>query len=474
MSAATGVGVQSRRDLYQAYRLTIQRVGLALMQSEPDRSEWPLRRQNIGFLAGIAVAVLIGVGFAVWGLLRPAGGKSLENPATLIVERETGARYVFSQQERRLIPVANYASARLILDSAVITEQVVAREALQKYERGHAVGIAGAPDSLPASGLLVRGPWPVCVRQGEDEAGGRKPYVTLMAGTDVGGRPVGDDSALIVDVGGQAWVIWRDTRMRVTSPGVRSLTPDEPGAVPVDWLNALPEGSDFAAPAIPGRGRPATGPGGDAAAVGQLFRVAPVAGSGPRWYVLLADGLAPISHTQAVLLANAPESKAAYGGGAVVEIDLDAATANAAPQSRARLPGGDLPKSMPKMMAYDAASPLCAVYSSAAKGSARARLVVGAKVPEPRKDASDLLRLPPGRAILAGLLPGDGQLAAVQTYYLVTDQGRRFAIPDKDLLPKLGYSVKQATPVPANVLQLIPQGPALDPAKARLPVVPPS
>ena len=462
--------MQSRRDLYQAYRLMVQRVGLALIHGEPDRSEWPLRGQNTAFVAGVAVAALVAAGFAVWGLLQPAAGKALEAPGTLIVERETGARYVYSQADHRLVPVANYASARLILDANDITEQVVSRDVLNAYERAPEVGIPGAPDSLPLAARLARGPLSICVREGEDEAGGRKPYVTLIVGRDVGGRHVGDETALIVDFGGQDWVIWHDTRMRASTPEMRGLTADEPGAVPQTWLNALPEGPDFAAPAIPERGRPVTGPDGGTAAVGQIFRVDPVAGGEARWYVLLDDGLAPISHTQATLLLNAPESKAAYGGGAVTEIRIDAATANAAPQSRTRPASDGLPPTMPKMAAYDPAQPLCAVYSDVAKGSAQARLVVGGDVPPPRPDPSDFVRLPPGQAMLAGLLPGDGRPAATQTYYLVTDQGKRFAVPDKDLLPKLGYDPAQATPVPANVLQLIPEGPVLDPARAAKPV----
>ncbi|MFG1957655.1 type VII secretion protein EccB [Nonomuraea sp. NPDC049028] len=458
--------MHSQRDLYQAYRLTVQRIGLALMRAQPNQPEWPLRRQNIGFLAGAMVAVLLGVGFAVVGLLRPSGTKALRDPGTLIIERETGARYVYSQPQRRLIPVANYASARLVLDSPQITERVVARDALSSYERGTPVGIPGAPDSLPAADRLASGPWSVCVQERESDTG-RKPYVTLIAGRQAGDRPLAEDSAMLVDVGGQTWAIWRGARMRVPAGIARGLSGTDPAAVPVAWLNALPEGPDLAAPAIEGRGRPVSGPGGEKAAVGQVFRATAVAGGEPRWYVQLADGLAPVTRTQATLLLSDP---AAYSGGTTAEVKIDAATANAAPRSRTKLPADGLPASMPKMTAYDPASPLCAVYADADKGSARARLMSGGTLPAPRGDATDLVRLPPGRAIVAGVLPGDGQLDAVQSYYLVTDEGRRYAVPNADVLGKLGYDAKRATPVPANVLQLIPEGPVLDPARAAKPV----
>ncbi|MFC4006064.1 type VII secretion protein EccB [Nonomuraea purpurea] len=463
--------MHSQRDLYQAYRLTVQRIGLALLRAQPNQPEWPLRRQNVAFLAGIMVAVLLCVGFAVFGLLRPGGGaKALEAPGTLIIERETGARYVYNQAQRRLIPVANYASARLVLSAQSVKERVVAREALTTYERGTAIGIPGAPDSLPAPANLARGPWAACVQE-RAEPTGRKPYVTLAAGRQIGGRPVGEGDALLVDVGGQTWAIWRGTRMRVADGIARGLTATAPAAVPVAWLNALPEGPDLAAPPISGRGRPVTGPAGKAAAVGQVFLAGAVAGGESRWYVLLEDGLAPVTQGQAALLLSDPDSRAAYGGGAVKEIRIDAATANAARRSRTAIPADGLPATMPRMAAYDPASPLCVVYADTGTGSTRARLTTGATLPAPVGDTTDLVRLPPGRAVLAGVLPGDGQLNAVQSYYLITPDGRRFAVPGTDVLGKLGYSAGQATPVPANMLQLIPEGPVLDPARAAKPVL---
>ncbi|MFC5823955.1 type VII secretion protein EccB [Nonomuraea insulae] len=460
--------MHSQRDLYQAYRLTIQRIGLALLRAQPNQPEWPLRRQNIGFMAGIMVAVLLCVGFAVFGLLRPSGTKSLEDPGTLIIERETGARFVYN--DGRLIPVANYASARLVLNSGQVKERVVAREALTSYERGAAIGIPGAPDSLPAPANLAKGPWAACVRE-RAEPTGRKPYVMLVAGRQIGGKPVAEGDALLVDVGGQTWAIWRGTRMRVPAGIARGLTAAGPAAVPVAWLNALPEGPDLAAPAIGGRGRPVTGPGGKAAAVGQVFLAGAVAGGEPRWYVLLSDGLAPVTQGQATLLLSDPDSRAAYGGGAVKEIHVDAATANAAPHSRTAIAADGLPAVMPRMTAYDPASPLCVVYAETGTGSTRVRLTTGATLPVAHGDATDLVRLPPGRAVLAGVLPGDGQLDVVQSYYLVTPEGRRYAVPGADVLNKLGYDASQATPVPVNVLQLIPEGPVLDPARAAKPAL---
>src|SRR5690606_11991303 len=110
------------------------------------------------------------------------------------------------------------------------------------------------------------------------------------------------------------------------------------------------------------------------------------------------------------------------------------------------------------------------------KGSTKAVLTTGSRVgiPTPATGAGaekvDQVLLPPGSAVLAGTLPGDGQLSSVQQYSIITDQGRRFQLLSPDLVGKLGYETKDVAPVPANLLRLIPDGPVLDAAAARTPV----
>ncbi|GLW05001.1 type VII secretion protein EccB [Microtetraspora sp. NBRC 13810] len=466
--------MQTQKDLYQAHRLMQQRLGMALLQGEPDVPESPMRRHNVGMFAGALVAVLILAGFGIWGLIKPGNATKITDAGQLIVETETGATYVYSQQQNRLLPVANYVSARLLLDSADIKTLDVTSASLEKYARGPVVGIAGAPDSLPAGNKLVRGPWSVCVTEGPDGAGGRKPYVTLVGGTPVGGTPVGGDG-MVVDDGRQTWLLWADTRMRVTADGVRMLNA-QPRKVPAAWLNSIPEGRDFTGPPVPDRGKKIGGSGGrGAVTVGQVFTVPEVAGAPARWYVMLSDGLAPITLTQARLLLEDPATKKAYGKSPVLPVTIDAATANASP-SRQTISGGGLPATMPRMVSSPAAAPLCAVYADTAKGSMRARLTVGSTmtIPEPKAGGDpehfDQVVFPPGGAAMAGLLPAEGQVGSISNYYLVSEQGRRYALPSPDILGKLGYDTSQVAPLPPNILRLIPEGPALDPAVARSPL----
>ncbi|WP_214414285.1 type VII secretion protein EccB [Sphaerisporangium fuscum] len=468
--------MQTRRDLYQAHRLMMQRLGMALLQAEPDIPESPMRRHNVAMFCGVLVAVLVTAVFGIWGWIKPGGATALTDPGMLLVEEGTGATFIYSQQEEKLIPVANYTSARLLLDSAEVKVRTVSPASLAKFARGTLVGIPGAPQSLPAPEKLVRGPWSACVAEYVDPSGTRKPYVSLIGGMDVGGRPFSGD-AMVADDGQQSWVILADRKMKISDAGVRALTDQRPRQIPATWLNALPVGPDFKAPRIPAMGRKVKGPDGHMSAVGRVYTVPAVTGGDARWYVLRQDGLAVITQTQATLLLEDPASKAAYGRQPVKPIEVDAARVNAAPQSRTSMAVDGMPATMPKVSMPDPGAPLCAVYSDTAKGSTAARLTIGSRmrIPVPENAGADQehfdqVMLPAGGAVLAGLLPGDGQLDAVQTYSVITDQGRRFELASADLVAKLGYSGEDVAPLPAHLWLEIPEGPTLDPEAARVPV----
>ncbi|GAA3242591.1 type VII secretion protein EccB [Nonomuraea helvata] len=466
--------MQTKKDLYQAHRLMQQRLGMALLQAEPDVPESPMRRQNVATFGGILVGVLVLAVFGIWGLVRPGNATKLTDPGQLLVEEESGATFVYSQQQQRLLPVANYVSARLVLDAGQVTTRSVTAASLAEFARGPLIGISGAPDSLPEKKKLVKAPWSVCVTEGPDGVGGRKPYTTLVGGTDVGGRPVGVD-AMVVSDGQQNWLIWGNRRMRVNEHGVRALNA-QPRKVPVAWLNALPAGHDFRGPNIANRGRKVRANGKVAAVVGQVFTVPAMPGTAARWYVLLNDGLAPISAVQARLLLEDPASKTAYGNRPVQAIQIDAASANASP-SRQNVMDTSLPTTMPKVINVSGSAPLCTVYPNTASGSVVTNITVGSRIAIPTPSSSgvqdryDQVLLPPGSAVVAGVLPGEGQLnAAASTLSLITDQGVRYPIPSADVLAKLGYDAADIAPVPASIMHAIPQGPALDPVAARAPL----
>lgn len=467
--------MQTRKDLLQAHRLMTQRASQALMLGEPDSPELPLRRLNVATFIGIMVAILVTAGFGIAGLLKPSAANGITDAGTIIIEKETGARYIWClDNSKKLCPVANYTSAKLLTGSGSgdSKQSLVSRDALAKYDRGATLGIPGAPDTLPAPNKMVKMPWSVCVRAAEVSFGGHVSLVTLLAGSDIGGRPLRDDQAVLVQAGNQPWVIWHNKRMQASPSEVAALTSttNVPRVAP-KWLNALTPGADFKAPVIPDLGRKTNGPQGPAK-IGQLFTVANVTGSTSASYVLMSDGLAQVTDIQARLL-QADSGARSVLGGTVTPTRLDPEVFRQAPKHAGSITSTDLQGAMPTFTQYTDTSALCATYNDQT-GKSGARLTVDATLPPPPDNAYggasyvDQLIFPPGGAALAGVLPSAGR--AVTTVYLVTE-GRRFALQSKDVAKNLGYDLAtDAVPVPAGVVELIPAGPVLDPNAARSPV----
>ncbi|MFI0444439.1 type VII secretion protein EccB [Actinomadura sp. 6N118] len=439
--------MQTRKDLYQAHKLMTQRVALALLQGKPGAAESPLRRTGVGALCGVMVVVLVAAGFGITGLLFKGGARNLEEPGLVLIEKETGAAYSYSAEQKRLIPFLNYTSARLAM-SGNIQRKLVSSRSLAKYPRGPLTGIPGAPESLPDPKKLVRAPWSLCAHTPPSSA---IATVSLLGGQDVGGRPLTDTQAVLVKAGPQAWLIWRNTRMRISPQSARTLTNAQPAPVGERWLNGLPQGPDYAPPLIPNRGGPAaTTPDGRTPTIGQVYRVPPIAGSAERWYVQLADGVSGISKTQAGLLLSTTGTAAA----------IDITPAAATNVSATNLFNRQLPESPPQALPYEPSEPLCAVYNDT---SLNARFTIGGTLPSPRPPI-----VLPGGATFAGTLTAPNQRP--QSFSLITEQGVRYPIPTPEDATKLGYSTSSSVPIPANLLQLFRPGPALTSSAAVRPL----
>ncbi|MFC5752120.1 type VII secretion protein EccB [Actinomadura rugatobispora] len=445
--------MQTRKDLYQAHRLMTQRVALALLQGKPGAAESPLRRTGVGALCGVMVVVLVAAGFGISGLVFKGGARNLEQPGLVIIEKETGATYAYSPQDRKLIPFLNYASARLAMSTTSIQRKTVSARSLAKYGRGPVTGIQGAPESLPAPDKLTKAPWSLCT------TGSR---VSLIGGRDIGGSKLADNQGVLVQGGPQSWLIWRDTRMRVSPRAARVLSADQPTPVDERWLNGLPQGPDFAAPPVPDRGQTRPGPDGAPAQVGQVFRVAAVAGTPTRWYVQLPDGLASVSQTQARLLLDS--------AGAGPPRDISPGAANTRP-SRTALYNRNIPEDPPQISAHRPDQSLCAVYRNTGRLSTEVRFTLDAHLPPapaaPVSTALDQVVLP-GGGTFAGTLSQPGQKP--QAFSLITEQGVRHPIATSDDATKLGYSVNTAVPIPVNLINLFRPGPILSSAAALRPV----
>jgi type VII secretion protein EccB len=445
--------MQSRRDLYQAHRLMTRRAALALLRGEPDVPDQPLRRLNVAAFSGILAAVIVTVLFFMWGLLGHSGSPLQNQPGSLFIDKQTGQNYVFCDGDK-LCPVLNYASARLALNpGASLNQQTVSPSAIAKFPQGPEIGIQGLPP-LPDPSLLVRQPWSICTQQLTTAVIGTHTVTALSGGKATGGQPLGT-GALLVQALGQDWVIWHAQRMPIQPAFIRAFrSPPSPTTVKAVWLNSLPPGPAFLPPAITGRGK--------VAGVGKVYQ-ATIAGS-TQYYVMQQGGLSQITQMQAALL------------------EVESGTPNPATLGPSQVSGhltgpkvlsGGLPSGVPQLRAPTLTVPLCTVYSGG--GSSLTRQVEtggqlpGNGVPTDASTGVDEVALPPETGALVASDPGSGPDNGVISYSLVTG-GRRYALASTAVAGMLGYSLSQAVQLPAGVVDLIPQGPPLNPAEASLPV----
>jgi len=472
--------MQTKKDLLQAHRLMTQRASQALILGEPDNPEQPLKRLNAATFAGVMVGVLVAAGFGIAGIFLGQGTRGLTDGGLLMIEKETGARYIWCQpqgaKDKLLCPVANYASAKLALSaqsgaSGGVKQKSVSAKSLTKFTRGPMIGISGAPDTIPDKKRLVGGPWSVCVRQ-IGSTGAQRSVVSLVGGQSVGGQTLGADSGVVVSDGARPWLIWRNQRMLVSPAGQTVLNVSNPPTVEGRFLNALPEGPQFAAPPLGGKlGTQVTAPGGAKGPLGQVYKVQDGVGNGDQLYVLRQDGYDAISKVQAALIRATPS----YNLQDPQPLPPNQVTGNLGKS----LKDERMPQTQISAPSYDGSQSLCVVYPDASKGAQTPSLTVGGgkdlPVPAaPSQTGVDNVVLPPGKAVLAGSLGAGASTDAISTYFFISDNGRKYPLKSAETAKAFGYSISKdandSVPVPVSLLSLVPTGPTLDPAKAQLPV----
>lgn len=468
----------SRQDQLHSYQFSVQRVVAALVTHETDPPQSPFRRAAGAALASVLVAAIAVGGFALYGLFTGQRGADLRDPTAIFVEKETGARFVYYQPDDRLHPVLNYASARLILGSAQARTVTMARSALARLPLGAPLGIAGAPDSLPGPRELVTTGWTLC---GQVAAGAAAPTSTLLIGAGVtGGYPVAvpgagasADAVLAAAADGRVHLLYANRRFLVPQPrpvlAAFGWSDRQPVRLAPAVLNAVPAGGDLRAPAIARLGEPSAAL---PVKIGQLYR-APARSGGFQSAIALADGVADLTEVQAQLVGADPTIAARVGQ---QPITLGIAQYGDLPRSRAGLgaaSGPDaLPASVPNLVNVSrsvcvrvggAAEPVSAVLVDATiPGAAGAGAVPGAAAAAPVERVS----VPRGRGVLVEAAASPGAPRGTGTVSVVTDAGVRYPLVNSDVAAMLGYGQVVPQQMPAEVVALLPAGPALDPAAA--------
>jgi type VII secretion protein EccB len=462
--------VQTRRDQLQAHVFVVTRLVSALMRADPDQPERPLRRTATGGVAGLAVAVVILAASTVYHLSGQGGAQAWQQAGAIIVDKGTGTRYVYLGGVLR--PALNYASARLAAGGAQAQVRMVSGKMLDSVPHGRPVGIPGAPDQLPAVAGLRTGPWLLCL------TGSATPRVSVSLAGDRDATDLPDSEAVLVtDASGtDRYLIQRGTRLPIpdqASLSALGYSSAVPGRAATAWLNAFAEAPPLRAPEIAHRG--AAGPvlDGHRRRVGQVLQV-PVAGGALEYYVVLADGLLPVTTTLARLILSDPATAQAYPDGPAQQVTVSAAAAVRARRSATVLTAADFPELPPRLdtlsggtralcarLSFDPGRGVTVRLTTVAAGAAGAGLSTRKTDPA----VADTVQVPAGSGALVVAQAAPGVPAG--TTYLITDLGVKYPLAGTDVQEALGYAGVTPVAVPTTVLALLPTGPALNSTAAR-------
>ncbi|MFI5643490.1 type VII secretion protein EccB [Kitasatospora sp. NPDC051705] len=473
--------MQSKRDQVQAHLFVMGRLATGMLRGEPDAADTPAGRTSRGTVAGLVVAVLVCLGVAVYGVMVPGGATGWRKPGTLVVVKESGARYLYL--DGALHPVLNEASARLLAGEQLVVDQVGVRS-LADTPRGAPIGILGAPDGLPEPGRLADAPWLACAVSRPGPAGGRLPELDLAVGAAARGAGLTDgQAALVAAPDGTEYLLWHGRRLRLDGAGGARRALGQPAvtAYPVTsaFLNALAAGPDLAFPDVEGRGTAGPQLAGQPTRIGQLFT-----GPGGDPYLLTAAGLAPLDRMAFELLANDPRTQhTAYQDGAVTPValgpaDLAAHTAPARPAGRSGTPA--LPSAPPELVTVPPGRGVCAELHLTGQAPTTsvtlldAGAVTGAPPAAqpgvaPACAGADRIAVRPGGGALVRALSSAG---LGSTLYLVTDAGVKYPLASAAAVKQLGYDGTAPSALPESLLALLPTGPGLDPAALAGPAEP--
>jgi ESX secretion system ATPase EccB len=472
--------MQTRREQVRAYRFVTRRVVSALLSGEPETNDLPMRRLSIAIFASVMVAVLVFAGVGAYGLFN--AGQVQPATEALIIERDSGARYVYLD-DHVLYPVLNYASARLLIGQPNPTVKLMSAASLRGIPRGPVLGIPDAPDSLPDPKALTGLPWSLCsAPRSRDETVPMSQL--LLSAPPAGGADLGGTALLTASgrAGGQQYLVMRARSGRIErlklGKDVAALLnlQGDPVVVGQAVLDAIPAGPDLAkiTPSKAGKpsGRTVAGAPAD---IGQVYQV------DAQYYVMLSlgtgTGLVPIGTVTRKLLT---------GKGAEQPITITAQDAAPVRLDAHYEPDG-YPDAVPAT--YQATSDAPAVCLGYAAGTEENNPTLTVRTYDTDYDhlpgalkvtadpgvtriqrgvqSVDRVVVEGGHGALVRELPAPGAMDAGTTVYLITDRGVRYPVADSaDVLASLGYSGVTPVPVFSALLALIPSGPMLDPKAA--------
>jgi len=463
----------SKRDQLHAYQFLIQRVISALVTRETDPEQPPFRRPSNAAFGGIAIAVIALAAVGVYGIINPGGNEAWQDGKSVVVEKETGTRYVYL--DGRLHPVANYTSALLAIGEHADTSSV-SRDSLAGVPRGPRIGIPDAPDALPGPDRLLDAGWTLCSQPLADVTGTVVPTSVLMVGQPAqGGVPL-RNRAMLVDVPetGERYLVLHGYRHLINKADALTVglalraTP----AVRVSpaVVEAVPIGLPIAPIAVPAAGTASTAVASrkDILA-GQLFVVPTSRGS--QHYLAQAGQLVPISELQFDIQLGYQATATAYPGGKPAGLKLGMIEASGANQTTPSVAKpGDPPTVRPDFVEGDDTATVCLTFDP---GAEVPRVTMAPTMPDvdplsatPRRTAggaplADRVLVPSGWAAVIESVPNMDAPKGMGTLMVITDMGTAYPLAEPKVLDVLGYTNVRPVRMPASLVARMPMGSGL-------------
>ncbi|MBB1253758.1 type VII secretion protein EccB [Streptomyces sp. OF3] len=532
----------SRRDELNAYNFARKRTVAAFLKPLPNGSVESAPRPVRTVVPTAVLGLLIIVGFGGCGLIKPAAPAGWNNPGEkVIVGDKSTTRYVVlnskekdeqGNSKRLLHPVLNLASARLLLDPSKFEVVKVKESVLDGDDappHGPTIGIPYAPDRLPESkDAAAKKTWALCEQPGGGADSRVQRALFVFANkdeqrakvTDAGkGRLNKRGSLYVKDPDGAEWLVDhlgvahqldatfpermlrqdvdRRERQRLDGllRGILFGQETAPQAVTEEWMNTLIKSPlPLFFPPVKDAGQPSstTGVPAEHRTNGKIIE------ANGEFYVVLDDGVAPVSPFAAKLLLEGPVGGAVYQNEAPEPVKLPLASITVdQPRFMGELNGRQVPWPREETTRTntheqsDGRRVVCSVYYGGNRtipGLGTETDVremstwAGRGYPAPIVDGSGSTYVTPGSGLLYKEVTGkakDGSL------FLVTDTGLRYSVQvnndsadtsgsadneQNKAQIRLGYGDIAAPPlVPREWSRLLSAGPSLNTEAARQP-----
>ncbi|MDA3625045.1 type VII secretion protein EccB [Saccharopolyspora sp. WRP15-2] len=488
----------------QAYQFVLRRMESALVRKDAVMLHDPMGSHKRATIAGAVLAAVVCIGFLVWGLF---GGKgSVPQPGSIIIGKETGAVFVVTsdqQAEKRLIPMLNVASAKLLVmqqgggqGSGAIPTTVVKESALGDFPRGSLTGLVNAPTYLPDAKNIAVPSWAVCdVGQVKDSINDArveeetKVQTTVIGGDDNHGAELAPDQSLYVkdQTSKREYLIYRvqDLPGQPHTHAVKSLVNSTettvmdmyglrgatPRTISTNMLNAIPEVPALHVPNIPRDGEALQGYMTNRKVGDVVSRTVP--GQNDEFYLLLPSGKQKISEGAAAVLHAAKTNSKDIPNATGAITDADEADSS----EQVNLSG--YPMAVPKPVTFQQSDTSCLSWKNVNgdqnitvtlnKGTPAAKAAVKLAQYDGTGPMVDYFYMPAGKA---AVVRGASNEAGADSgpIFMVSDQGVQYGVKDVPTAQGLGVigGAGDVKAGPSWLTRVLPKGDFLDPANASM------